>query len=242
MSTTDHADHADQVDQANRIAEHGQPVEPAVPDRTDQHARLKQLLQDRRSPTKGRASRRLDVCLDATLSAAVTEAQQKVAAAENDITAHNAEHKGDVRQGGKIPVPQDLMDRLEEAEQTLEDADAVADAATVSVLFVALKADDFDKLLKEHPPEDGNEDHKEFGANRPLFLAALMTACAQRVEHNGEIIDMEPGDVLDTLTSGEKSMAYAVALEINQRTNSTIPFSGANSQSRQRSGGQSRRP
>lgn len=238
MSTSDHTDQIaeyDRIDQTDQTAVRNQS------DQLDQHVRLKQLLQDRRSPTKGRASRRLNVCLDASLAAAVAEAQQKVTEAENDIAAHNEQHKGDIRQGGKIPVPQDLTDRLAEAERALEEAEAEADEATVSVLFVALKSDDYDKILKEHPPAEGNDADKEFGANRETFLAALMAACAQRVEHNGEIIDMEPGEVLDTLTSGEKSIAHTVALEINLRSNSTVPFSGANSQSRQRSGGQSRR-
>jgi hypothetical protein len=201
------------------------------------HAALQALLQDRKSSTKGRASRRMEICLSTALSEALAEAEQDLAAAKG--AAETAEKNADKRAGGKVAVDPELEKRIKAAEKAVADAEAEAGAASVIITFTALKAADYDDLLKEHPPREGNESDGYSDYNRDTFPDALMAKSATKIEDtDGALIDMDMADVIGSFSNGERTLACQVAFDVNLRTSS---FSDAKSQSRQRSGSSSKR-
>lgn len=204
----------------------------------DKHDQLRSLLQDRRSSTKGRPSRRMAICLSADLSADLEDAEQKLAAAKAAV--EDATRSETPRAGGKVPVDAELQKRVDAAEKAVAAAEKAADAASVILTFTALKAADYDDLLKEHPPREGYDLDKVTDYNRDTFPDALMVASAsKKVEDNdGNLVDMDVEDLIATMSNGERVLACQVANDVNLRTSS---FSEAKSQSRQRSGSNSKR-
>jgi hypothetical protein len=203
------------------------------------HAALQALLQDRKSPTpKGRASRPMALCLDTELSMDLEDAEEELAEAKQAVA--EAEAIAEPRAGGKVGIDPALKKRVKDAETAVTEAEAAADAATITITFAALKANDYDALLKEHPPREGNERDSLFDYNEATFPGALMAESASKKikDADGNLVDMDIADVIATMSDGERKVACAVALNLNQRTSS---FSDAKSQSRQRSGSSSKR-
>jgi hypothetical protein len=203
------------------------------------HASLQALLQDRKSSTpKGRASRRLAVCLSTDLSMDFEDAEQELAAANQAVA--EAEATADVRAGGRVAIDAELTKRVKAAEKAVADTEAAVDAASVVITFTALKAADYDVVHKEHPPREGNERDAAFDYNESTFPDALMLKSAsKRVEDaDGNLIDMDVVELIDTMSNGERTLACRVALDVNLRQSS---FSEAKSLSRQRSGSNSKR-
>ena len=200
------------------------------------HSALQALLQDRKTSTKGRASKWMSICLDAKLSMTLALAEQELTVAK--ATAEAATEK---RAGGTVPADPELAKVVTAAEKAVTVAAAAVDAASVTVTFTALKAADWDALLKEHPPREGNEYDAAGDVNQATFPDAVMRASATKVEDaDGNIIEMDLGELLDTLSNGERIVACQVANDVNLRTLS-VPSSDAKSQSRQRSGSRSNR-
>lgn len=208
----------------------------SIPD--ERHAKLQALLQDRKTSKKGRASRYLDLILDADLAEALALARQELAEAEAERDdTFNETRKTDRRQGGTVPIDPVITERVEAAQAAADDAQTAADEATVRIVFVALKNDEFDQLTKEHPPRDSNEEDLEVGYNRDTFPDALMRACAAKVlDLDGNLLDVDPGDVIDGMSNGERVLACQVSNAVNMRV-ASVPSYGASSQSRQRSAG-----
>jgi hypothetical protein len=204
----------------------------------DKHARLQELLRDRKSSTKGRASRRMAICLSTELSMDLEDARAELAAANEAVA--NATANGTPRAGGRVPVDGELTKRVTAAEKAVADAEAAVDAASVTITFVALKAADYDDLLKKHPPREGNELDAAMDYDRDSFPDALMEASASpKIEDaDGDLVKMEIADLIAEFSDGERALACRIAFDVNQRTSS---FSDAKSQSRQRSGANSKR-
>lgn len=205
----------------------------------DKHDRLKALLQDRRSPTpKGRASRPMQLCLDTELSMDLEDAEADLAAA-NEV-AEKARSNAEQRAGGKIAIDPALTKRVKEAEKAVADAEAAVHAASVIITFAALKHDEYDVLLKEHPPREGHDLDALSDFNRETFPDALMVASASKnvKDADGNLVEMDIADLIATMSDGERSVACQVSLNLNQQTSS---FSEAKSLSRQRSGSSSKR-
>lgn len=201
------------------------------------HADLQALLQDRKSSTKGRASRRMAICLSTELSMDLADAEQELAEAKQ--AAADAEATTD-RRLGKLTIDPELTKQVTAAEKTVAAAEAKVDAASVIITFTALKASDYDVLLKDHPPREDNELDALVDYNRDTFPDALMEASAlKRVEDaDGNLVDMDVADLIATMSNGERTLACQVSNDVNLRTSS---FSDAKSQSRQRSGSSSKR-
>jgi hypothetical protein len=203
------------------------------------HSALQQLLQDRKTSTKGRASKWMNICLDAKLSMVLALAEQELAETKSAVAV--AELSAEKRAGGTVAVDPELTKKVTAAEKAVAAAEKAADAATVTVTFTALKSHDYDELLKLHPPREGNERDQATDVNQETFPDALMLASATKVEDSdGNIIEMDLEELLGTLSNGERIVACQVANDVNLRTLS-VPFSDANSQSRQRSGSRSSR-
>jgi hypothetical protein len=203
------------------------------------HSALQALLQDRKTSTKGRPSRRMGICLDARLSTTLGLAEEDLAAAKAaaDVAAGTA----DKRAGGKVAIDPELTKQLKAAEKAVAEAETAADAATVTITFTALKAADYDALMKEHPPREGNQMDAVADVDESTFPDALMLKSATKVEDaDGNLVDMDVADLLGTLSNGERIVACQVAGDVNRKTLS-VPFSDANSQSRRRSGSSSNR-
>lgn len=211
---------------------------PESPTLEEKHARLKTLLQDRKSSTKGRASRPMAVCLDAELSMDLEDADRELAEAKQALA--EAEATGDARVGGKVAVDPELTARVETAEKAVADAEALVDAASVVVTFTALKADEYDKLKDEHPPREGNEYDAIAEYNRETFPDALMAASASKKvrDADGNLVDLDVDDIIAGMSNGERTMACQVSNDVNLRTST---FSEANSRNRRRSGSNSNR-
>lgn len=206
----------------------------AAPD----HDKLLSLLQDRKQSAKGRASRRMAVCLDADLTADLEDARADLDAANEAVTA--AAKTETARAGGKVPTDPALQKRVDDAEKAVAAAEQAVDAMSVTVTFTALKADVYDELLKQHPPREGNELDKIHDYNRDSFPDALMRKSAQKVVEDaaGKPVAMDVQELIDEMSNGERWVACQVAGEVNDKTSS---FSEAKSQSRQRSGSNSKR-
>lgn len=205
----------------------------------DKHAALQALLQDRKTSTKGRASRWMDICLNADLSKTLALAEEELAAVEDAIAT--AEEHADQRAGGKVAVDPELTKSKKAAEKAVAEAQAAVDAATVTVTFTALKANDYDELLKQHPPREGNQLDAVNDHNNATFPDALMYASATKVEDaEGNLVDMDTREVLGTLSDGERIVACRVSNDVNGKTLS-VPSFDANSQNRRRSGSNSNR-
>ncbi|MFC5268468.1 hypothetical protein ACFPJ1_40720 [Kribbella qitaiheensis] len=203
------------------------------------HEALQALLQDRKSPKGGRATRRMDICLSAPLSMTLALAEQDLAGIEAEIAL--AEATADRRAGGTVAIDPDLTKRKKAAEKAVTDAEAAVDAASVTVTFTAMKANDYDELLKKHPPREGNEIDAQDDRNNQTFPDALMFASATKVQDaDGNIVDMDIPELLGTLSNGERIIACQAAMSVNDRALS-VPFSDANSRSRRRSGSSSSR-
>ena len=203
------------------------------------HEALQALLQDRKSPKGGRATRRMDICLSAPLSMTLALAEQDLAVVEADIAL--AEATADKRAGGTVAIDPELTKQKKAAEKAVAEAEAAVDAASVTVTFTALKANDYDELLKKHPPREGNPIDAENDRNESTFPDALMLASATKVEDaDGNLVDMDIPELLGTLSNGERIIACQAANSVNDRT-LNVHFSDANSQSRRRSGSSSNR-
>lgn len=203
------------------------------------HSALQALLQDRKTSTKGRASRWMNVCLVANLSKTLALAEEELAAAE--AAAAEAAQQGEKRVGGKVAADPEITKRIKAAEKAVDEAEAAVDAASVTVTFTALKASDYDALLKEHPPREGNETDAMTDRNELTWYDALMFASATKVEDlDGNLVDMDTTELLETLSDGERNIACRVSNEVNSKSLS-VPFSDANSPSRPRRGSSSKR-
>lgn len=202
------------------------------------HAALQALLQDRKTSTKGRASRRIAICLSTELSMDLEDANEELGEANKAIA--EAEKTADRRAGGKLAIDPALTKRAKDAEQAVTDAEAAVDAASVIVTFLALKAADYDELLKKHPPREGNERDAIYDYNESEFPDALMLASASKhvEDAEGNIIDMDVVELIDTMSNGERRLSCRLSTDVNLRESS---FSDAKSQSRQRSGSSSKR-
>ena len=177
------------------------------------------------------------ICLSEPLAAKLADAEEDLAAA--NAAVEEAQKHADVRAGGKVAIDPDLDKRVKAAEKAVAEAEADVDAASVVVTFTALKAADYDELLKEHPPREGNELDALRDANQATFPDALMLKSATKIEDaDGNLVDMDIADLIGTLSNGERILACQVANDVNLRTST---FSEANSQHRRRSGSNSKR-
>lgn len=211
-----------------------------MPDLDERHQRLQALLTDRKAK-KGRASRVAYVCLDADLSFKLAEAEQELDVIREQVDADAKEKAHDRRLGGGGVAPDpDLQSSLLAAEQKAAAAQDAADEVTVAITITAVPADEFDELLKKHPPRDGNEADQRFGAHVNTFCDALLLGGVTRIaDRDGNLVDVSFDELLPTLSSGERQAVRGAALEANQRT-ASIPFSVSKSSNDRGSGGRSK--
>lgn len=203
------------------------------------HDALLALLQDRKRSTKGRASRRMTICLVEDLAMAHAVAEHELAAA--NAAVKYAEDHAEKRAGGKVAVDPALLKEQKAAEKTVADAKAAADQMSVVITFTALKSDAYDALQAEHPPREGNDADAASEHNTATFPDALMRASASKVtDTEGNLVDADLGEILDGLSNGERIIACQTANLVNDRT-ASIHFSDAVSQNRRRSGSSSNR-
>lgn len=206
-------------------------------------SKLQQLLQDRNDKTRpsGRASVPFPIILDADLAIDLSRARAELAAAEQAVDDWEAEAAQDQRQGGRRKPPADLQTAVAEAKARVEELEAEADEVKVILVFVALPADENDALQKQHPPREGNETDAEYGYNTAEFPVARMRECAVRVVGmDDQLLDLDPKKLVDGMSQGERDLAVQVSNGCNAQL-ASVPFYDANSRSRQRSGGKSRR-
>lgn len=205
--------------------------------------KLRQLLNDRndKSRPRGRASAPFPIILDADLAIDLSKARAELQASETALDDFEKDAKNDTRQGGRRKPPADMKTDVDEARQRVEELEAEAEGVKVMLVFVALPAEENDALLKEYPPREGDEGDQEYGFNRLDFPVARMLKCANRVvSMDDEPLDLDPQKLVSGMSPGERDLAVQVCNGVNAQM-ASVPFYDANSQSRQRSGGKSRR-
>jgi len=206
-------------------------------------SKLQQLLQDRNDKARpsGRASAPFPIILDADLAIDLSKARAELQAAETTLNEWEAEAKQDTRQGGRRKPPADMQKAVDEAKARVDELETEADEVKVILVFVALPAADDDELMKLHPPREGNERDQDFGFNAAEFPVARMHACAARVvDMDDQLLDLDPKKLVEGMSPGERDLAVQVCNGVNAQM-ASVPFFDANSHSRQRSGGKSRR-
>lgn len=204
---------------------------------------LRQLINDRKDKSKpvGRASAPFPVILDADLAVDLSRARGQEQAAKTALEDWKTEAEKDQRVGGRRKPPAEYQNAVDEAAARVAELEAEADGFKVILVFVALPADDNDELMKQHPPREDDEDDQKFGFNLATFPVARMHECAAKVVSlNDEPMDLDPKSIAAGLTAGERDLAVQVVNGINNQM-ASVPFYDASSQSRQRSGGKSRR-
>lgn len=205
--------------------------------------RMQQLLRDRQTPKgKGRASAPMPIMMEADLAIDLEQAKNLLNVATNAVADEEKKAAGDQRQGGGTPPDLAAAQKeLAAAQKAVDEAQEAADEVTVQIVFTALTDDDFDQLLMQHPPRDDDEGDQTRGYNRATFGRALLAASPAKVlTLDGDPFDLDPAETLAGMSHGEKDLARSVVLGLNVQTFS-VPFSAANSRSRPRSGGKSKR-
>lgn len=206
-----------------------------MPDHND----LLALLQDRKKSTKGRASRKMTLCLIEDLAMAHAVAAHELAAA--NAAVKYAEEHAEKRAGGKVAIDPVLVKEQKAAEKAAADAKAAMDEKSVVLTFTALKSEDYDALQAEHPPREGNKVDADNGHNEDTFPDALMRASASKItDITGTLLDTDIQDVIDGMSNGERILACQASNGVNDRT-ASVHFSDAASQNRRRSGSSSNR-
>lgn len=205
--------------------------------------KVQQLLQDRKSPkSSSRASAPFPIVMDSDLAVDLSHARQALAEAQQDMENWATEAAADSRQGGKRKPPADKEQAVADAQTRVEELEAEAKDVTVTLVFVALTANDQDALIKQHPPRPDNDEDAKYGYDVTTFPIARMRECAAKViGDNDEELDVDIPDLIAGLQPMERDFACQVVNGISAQAWS-VPFYAANSQSRQRSGGKSRRP
>lgn len=161
--------------------------------------RLAALLRDRGQTGKGRASRSIDVTLDVGLVEAVIVAEQALADLPEKATAK----------------------RRREAQAAMAAARSAADDATLRLTVTALCSDDFDDLVRRHPPRPSEPRDLAVDHDRSTFPDALLRASATRVtDLDGVPLDVSTDDVIDRLSNGERVVACRVSNGVNNFTES----------------------
>ncbi len=114
-------------------------------------------------------------------------------------------------------------------------------ASRAPFIFEALPRLEYDKLLDDHPPREGDEDDKRLGFNADEFPPALFAACAVADEcpdcglTSPTLTEGDARALWDEWSSAEVSELLTAALAVNKAPR-TVAFTAAGSASTNGSG------
>lgn len=107
----------------------------------------------------------------------------------------------------------DLQARFDDLEEQLRSHE-------LTVTMQGLRRVDWDKLVQDHPPTEGDKVHQVLGYNHTTFFPDLVAACIV------DLSEQDIGQLLDVVTSGQFDALADAALEVCRRKVS-IPFASA---------------
>lgn len=162
--------------------------------------------------TVKRPETRVQFCLDGDLKA-------DHEAAEAEFNALRAKTLGDSRLNDPA---RDLARRIQELEESMR-------ASTVTFVVRGLKRGDWNDLVTQHAPREGNALDKSYGFNVEDLMKAAIPACIAGVENSkGEDLPFDPSvewDALaDDMTDSQYEEFILAALRVNKGRNE-VPFS-----------------
>ena len=159
-----------------------------------------------------RPETRVSFCLDGDLKA-------EHEALESEFNETRKRSLGDLRlvdtSRGLAKQVSDLEDRMKES--------------TVEFLIRGLKRGDWNELVAEHAPRDGNALDKSYGFNVEALMTTAIPKCIAAVEnHAGETLefdaDAEWGPLAEDMTDSQYEDFVLAVLRVNKGRNE-VPFS-----------------
>lgn len=162
--------------------------------------------------TVKRPETRVSFCLDGDLKAAHESAEAEFNAARNRSLA-------DAR----------LNSSLTELAQRVADVESDMKASTVEFLVRGMKRSDWNDLVAEHAPREGNALDKSYGFNLETLMIKAVPACIVAVENQaGEALPFDPATEWDSLADDMTDSQYEdfvmAVLRVNKGRNE-VPFS-----------------
>ena len=162
--------------------------------------------------TVKRPETRVSFCLDGDLKAAHE-------AAEAEFNAARTKSLGDARLNGGLTG----------YAQKVTDIEAEMKASTVEFLMRGMKRSDWNDLVAEHAPREGNALDKSYGFNLEKLMVAAIPACIVAVENQaGEALPFDPAKEWDALADDMTDSQYEdfvmAVLRVNKGRNE-VPFS-----------------
>lgn len=159
-----------------------------------------------------RPETRVPFCLDGDLKAAHEAAEAEFNAARNRSLA-------DAR----------LNDPLKDLAQKVADLESEMKASTVSFLVRGMRRGDWNDLVAEHAPREGNALDKSYGFNVEALMTQAVPASIAGVEnHAGETLDFdvkaEWEPLADDMTDSQYEDFVLATLRVNKGRNE-VPFS-----------------
>lgn len=159
-----------------------------------------------------RPETRVPFCLDGDLKAEHEAAEAEFTAARNRSLAD-----------GRLNDPaKDLAQRVADIEEQMR-------ASSVEFVVRGLKRADWNGLVAEHAPREGNALDKSYGFNVEALMIAAIPKCIAGVEnHAGEPQEFDPatewGALADEMTESQYEDFVLAVLRVNKGRNE-VPFS-----------------
>ncbi|WP_405475629.1 hypothetical protein [Paenarthrobacter ilicis] len=162
--------------------------------------------------TVKRPETRVQFCLDGDLKA-------KHEAVEAEFTEARNRSLADGR----------LNDPLKALAQRVADVEDEMRASTVEFVLRGLKRSEWQDLVAEHAPREGNDLDKSYGFNVESLMVAAIPACVVSVVNQaGEVLPFDPAKEWDALADEMTNSQYEdfvlAVLRVNQGRND-VPFS-----------------
>lgn len=159
-----------------------------------------------------RPETRVSFCLDGDLKARHEAAEAEFNAARNRSLA-------DVR---LVDASRDLAKQVAGIEDEMKEA-------TVEFLLRGMKRGDWNQLVAENAPREGNALDKSYGFNVDALMTAAIPACIASVEdHAGEAVPFEPAtewaELAESMTDSQYEDFVLGVLRVNKGRNE-VPFS-----------------
>ncbi|PSK96701.1 hypothetical protein CLV30_12583 [Haloactinopolyspora alba] len=168
--------------------------------------------------------------------------------AQRELTDRQQQHRASADSLAGDPEARRLAKRVDELEEQVRQSRAIVRLRSLGRAWTG--------YVVKHPPRDGDEDDKAFGANRdavfdevmPLSMIEVTTAdgqsCRMAAEVDGELTQTEPElyrAIVDAVNDEQWSNLCNNVYALN-RGGLSVPFSHVASKINQSSGGDSSKP
>lgn len=123
---------------------------------------------------------------------------------------------------GKVHATQGLLREREKAAERVRDLESVIREHTVTFRVVGMPFADYNAVLVDHPPREGNVVDRALGYNTETFHPALIRQCLV----DPQVSDEQWAKLVARLSDGDFDRLANAALEVNRRhDDGRVPFS-----------------